>query len=364
MTKLHELAALGQAAWFDYIRRSFITSGELQELVEQGIRGVTSNPAIFEKAIAGSSDYDEDMKKLIKQGKSVDEIYESLAMDDIGRAADILLPVYKESNGDDGYVSLEVSPDLANDTEESIIEARRLFNSLARPNIMIKIPATPAGIPVVKALISEGINVNVTLIFSLEHYEEVAHAYISGLEKRLSTGEDLGRVASVASFFVSRVDTAVDDKLAAMGRTDLLGRIAVDNARLAYARYTEIFSGGRWQKLAEAGAHVQRPLWASTGTKNPGYPATLYVDTLIGPDTVNTIPPATLDAFMKHGTIARTVDSDLDGARSRIAALAGLGIDLQAVTTKLQDDGVVAFAKPFASLMQSIAAKRQQLLNN
>jgi len=278
MTKMHKLAEMGQAVWFDYIRRSFITSGELQTLIDDGLRGVTSNPSIFEKAIAGSTDYDEDLHRLVDEGQSVDEIYEALALDDIRRAADLLRPVYDRTGGADGYVSLEVSPTLAHDTEGTIAEARRLFTALGRPNVMIKVPATPAGIPAIETLIGEGININVTLMFSLAHYDAVAEAYISGLEKLDASGGDVSRVASVASFFVSRVDTAVDRALEAIGGTGqrqglpLRGKIAVANAKVAYARFRETFSGPRWEKLAAQGAQVQRPLWASTSTKNSLYP--------------------------------------------------------------------------------------------
>ncbi|NDJ76060.1 MAG: transaldolase [Chloroflexi bacterium] len=362
MTKLHDLNTLGQAVWFDFIRRSFTASGELQALVEQGVRGVTSNPTIFEQAIAGSSDYDADLEPLVRAGKSVDEIYEALAMDDIRAAADTLRPVYDATNGADGYVSMEVSPTLAHDTEGTIADARRLFGALDRPNIMIKVPATPAGIPAIKTLIGEGININVTLIFSVAQYEAVVEAYMSGLEQLSATGGDLGRVASVASFFVSRVDSAVDKLLAEKGNTELQGQIAVANSKLAYARFEELFGATRWQKLAEQGAQVQRPLWASTGTKNPDYSDTLYFDTLIGPHTVNTLPPHTLDAVQDHGTLARTVDTDMDTVRAQLAQLADLGIDLDAVTQQLQDEGVEKFAKSFESLLASVAERRDQLL--
>ncbi|MFQ5594304.1 MAG: bifunctional transaldolase/phosoglucose isomerase [Anaerolineae bacterium] len=387
MTKLHELANLGQAIWFDYIRRSFITSGELQRLIDDGLRGITSNPSIFEKAIAGSADYDEDLHRLVDEGKSVDEIYEALALDDISRAADLLRPVYDQTDGADGYVSLEVSPTLAHDTEGTIAEARRLFAALGRPNIMIKVPATPAGIPAIETLIGEGINVNVTLIFSLAHYDAVAEAYLAGLEKLAAAssrgpargaGGDLSRVASVASFFVSRVDTAVDRKLEELSHNtqypipntqypisniqSLKGKIAVANAKMAYARFRQVFSGARWKQLASQGARVQRPLWASTSTKNPLYPDTLYVDALIGPDTVNTVPPATLNAFFDHGIVASTLESDLEEARAQLAQLAELGISLDAITEQLQDDGVASFAKSFKALMASIAEKRERLL--
>jgi transaldolase len=363
MTKLHELAELGQAIWLDYISRSLITSGELQELVDQGLRGVTSNPSIFEKAIAGSADYDEDLNRLVRAGRSVAEIYEDLAMSDIRSAADILRPVYEKSKGADGFVSLEVNPALAHDTEATIAEARRLFASLERPNVMIKVPATPAGIPAVESLIGEGININVTLIFSLEQYEAVAAAYIAGLEKLALSGGDLGKVASVASFFISRVDTAVDKALEEIGNAGIQGKIAIGNAKIAYSRFRQIFSSERWQKLAAQTARVQRPLWASTSSKNPAYPNTLYVDNLIGSDTVNTLPPATLDDFLDHGTVAATVETDVDGARNRMAQLTELGIDLDAITSKVLDEGVAAFAKSFEGLIASIAAKRRGLLD-
>lgn len=364
MTKLHELAELGQAIWLDYISRSLLASGELQELVDQGLRGVTSNPSIFEKAIAGSADYDEDLNRLVGEGRSVEEIYEDLAMSDIRSAADILRPVYEKSEGADGYVSLEVNPALAHDTEATIAEARRLFASLERPNVMIKVPATAAGLPAIEALIGEGVNINVTLIFSLEQYEAVATAYIAGLEKLALAGGDVGKVASVASFFISRVDTAVDKALEEIGNTEIQGKIAIDNAKIAYSRFREIFSSERWKKLATGTARVQRPLWASTSSKNPAYPDTLYVDNLIGPDTVNTLPPATLDDFLDHGTVAATVETDVAGARSRLAELAALGIDLDAITNKVLDEGVAAFAKSFEGLIASIAEKRRKLLDD
>jgi transaldolase len=363
MTKLHELAELGQAIWLDYISRSLIAAGELQELVDQGLRGVTSNPSIFEKAIAGSADYDEDLNRLVRDGRSVAEIYENLAMTDIRSAADVLRPVYEKSGGADGYVSLEVNPALAHDTEATIAEARRLFASLKRPNVMIKVPATPAGIPAIETLIGEGVNVNVTLIFSLEQYEAVATAYIAGLEKLALSGGGLGKVASVASFFISRVDTAVDKALEEVGNAEIQGKIAIDNAKIAYGRFREIFGSERWKKLATGSARVQRPLWASTSSKNPAYPDTLYVDNLIGPDTVNTLPPATLDDFLDHGTVATTVETDADEPRRRMAELAELGIDLDAITNKVLDEGVASFATSFEGLIASIAEKRQELLD-
>jgi transaldolase len=361
MTKMHDLAELGQAVWLDYIRRSFTASGELGALVEQGLRGVTSNPSIFDKAIAGSDDYDEAFGKLIEAGCSVEEIYEALVIEDIQGAADTLRPVYDQTGGADGFVSLEVSPTLAYDTQGTLDDARRLFRLVGRPNVLIKVPATPQGIPAIETLIGEGININITLMFSLAHYDVVAEAYIKGLERLAASGGDLGKVASVASFFVSRVDTAVDRALEAKGNSALLGKIAVANTKMAYARFEETFRGPRWQALADQGARVQRPLWASTSTKNPAYPDTLYVDCLIGPHTVNTVPPATLDAFIDHGVVAVTVNEGLDEANDQLAALAALGIDLDAITEKLQVDGVAAFEKSFDSLMASIAEKREKM---
>lgn len=367
MGKLNELASQGQSVWYDYIRRSLITSGELKALVDQGVRGVTSNPAIFEKAIAGSQDYDTAIKVLIAEGTSVEGIYESLAITDIQMAADVLYPVYDDTLGYDGYVSLEVSPELAHDTFGTVAEAVRLFTAVARPNIMIKVPATLAGIPAIAELIGRGVNVNVTLIFGLENYAAVAEAYFSGLERLAETGPDVpgghpvDRIGSVASFFVSRVDTAVDAALEAMGNRDLQGTIAIANAKVAYARFQRIFSGDRWDRLAAKGARVQRVLWASTGTKNPRYADTLYVDELIGPDTVNTLPPTTLSAFIDHGKIAPTLTDQVEEAQSHLNRLEDLGIRLGEVTQKLQDEGVDAFARPFRSLMASIAQKREDL---
>ena len=361
MSKLDELAELGQAIWVDYIRRTFITSGELQRLAEQGVRGVTSNPSIFEKAIAGSDDYDETLSELAAQDKSVAEIYEALAFEDIRAAADTLRPVYDETGGADGYVSLEVSPTLAHDSEGTIAEARRLYSTLDRPNVMIKVPATPAGMPAIETLIGEGINVNVTLMFSLDHYEAVTEAYITGLERLVQAGGDPSQVASVASFFLSRIDTVVDRALDEMGEDELQGKIAIASAKVTYARFGEIFRGERWAALAARGARAQRPLWASTSTKNPDYPDTMYVDSLIGPHTVNTVPPQTLTAYLDHGLVARTLEEGSDEAKSQLARLVELGVDLEAITDTLQVEGVEAFAQSFESLMESIAAKRARM---
>lgn len=364
MPTLHALAQLGQSAWLDFIRRSLIDSGELHSLVEQGLRGMTSNPTIFEKAIAGSADYDVALRQLVQAGKSVYEIYEALALDDIRSAADALLPVYQETDGLDGYVSMEVNPTLAYDTQATILEARRLFQTLGRPNIMIKIPATAQGLPAIQAVLGSGVNVNVTLIFSVRQYQAVVEAFMAGLEKLSAAGGDLRRIASVASFFVSRIDTAVDGELQKRGDTSLLGKAAVANAKLAYACFKELFQSSRWEKLAAQGARVQRPLWASTGTKNPAYSDVLYVDTLIGTHTVNTMPPATLKAFQEHGTAASTIESDLEESRRQITRLTGLGIDFEAVTDKLLADGVAAFSNSFESLLSSVSSKRQALLSD
>jgi transaldolase len=325
--------------------------------------GVTSNPTIFEKAIAGSADYDAQLRDLAAQGASVEAMYEALVLEDIARAADLLRPIYEHTNGVDGYISLEVSPTLARNTADTVAQAQRLFATLHRPNVMIKVPATREGIPAIRQLISEGINVNVTLIFSLAQYDAVAEAYISGLEMHHKKGGDISRVASVASFFVSRVDSALDKTLAAKDAHQLVGKIAIANAKLAYARFGERFSGARWGKLAQAGARVQRPLWASTGVKNPALPDTLYVDALIGPDTVNTVPPATLQATLLGATPARTIDAGLTEANAQVAQLTALGIDLDAVTQTLQDEGVASFEKSFESLMTSIQQKRERLLD-
>lgn len=361
MTNLHKITGAGQAIWFDFIRRAFIDTGELQALLDKGVRGVTSNPTIFEKAIAGSTDYDWTMGNLVREGKSTAEIYEALAFDDITKAAQLLRPLYDESDGSDGYVSIEVSPTLAHDTAGTIADAKRIFAMLGQPNVMIKIPATPAGIPAIEAVIAAGINVNVTLIFSLDQYRAVAEAYLSGLEKLAAAGGNLHQVASVASFFVSRVDGMVDGALEKIGNRDLQGKIAIDNAKVAYAEFQQLFSGARWQALTAKGARVQRPLWASTGVKSPHYPDTLYVDNLIGADTVNTLPPATLNAVLDHGQTVATITDDVAGARTRLSQLAALGIDLAAITQKLQDDGVASFVKSFETLMASIDEKRERL---
>ena len=367
MTKLHELAEFGQAIWLDYIRRSFIEKGDLSDLVESGLRGVTSNPSIFEKAIAGSRDYDDALRDLSDEGKSPREIYEVLAIADIQRAADDLRPVYDDTDGADGYVSLEVSPDLAYDTEGTIEEVRRLFEAVDRPNVMIKVPATAEGIPAVETLIGEGININVTLMFSLDQYDRVAEAYISGLEDLDASEGDVSEVASVASFFVSRVDVMVDrmlDEIGTAAAQELKGTIGIANAKMVYQRFKATFEQERWARLQEKGARLQRVLWASTSTKNPAYSDTLYPDNLIGPHTVNTLPPSTLEAFRDHGTVALTLETQLVTEQARLERLSDLGIDLDEVTDRLLEEGVRKFAEPFADLMESIEEKLERLASD
>jgi transaldolase len=358
MSRLNELSCLGQSVWLDFISRSFLLSGQLEDLVGKGLRGMTSNPAIFEKAIAGSSDYDADIRRLTARGLGADEVYEALALDDIAMAADALLPVYEASGGIDGYVSLEVSPFLACDTAGTVDAALKLSGRLGRPNVMIKIPATREGMPAIEAVIACGISVNVTLIFSVEQYEEAAYAYMSGLERLRDEGGDCRRVASVASVFVSRVDSAVDPLLQSRGRHDLVGTTALDNARAVYLRFRELCATDRWAGLAECGARVQRPLWASTGTKNALFEDTLYVDNLIGRDTVNTLPMNTLQAFLDHGVAQDTLGGNLSRALERRAQLAQMGIDLGAVTGKLLEEGLAAFESPYRDLIYSISAKQ------
>jgi transaldolase/glucose-6-phosphate isomerase len=361
MNPLKELNKHGQSIWLDYIHRKLFASGELKRLIEDdGLGGMTSNPTIFEKAIAHGTDYDETIRAALADNPRTEtgKIYERLAMEDIRAAADVLRPVYDGTGGADGFVSLEVSPHLAHDTEGTIVEAKRLNAEVDRPNVMIKVPATPAGIPAIEALIAEGVNVNITLMFSMGHYEAVARAYVRGLER----AAEPARMASVASFFVSRVDTLVDAALEKIGAPEALalrGKIAIANSKVVYRRFEEIFHGEGFAALKSRGARVQRPLWASTGTKNPNYSDVLYVEELVGRDTVNTLPPATIDAFRDHGRVrGATVKENLDAARADIAKLAQLGIDLEEVGKKLQDDGVAAFAKSFDDLMAALEKKR------
>ncbi|HEY8547296.1 MAG TPA: transaldolase [Acidimicrobiales bacterium] len=350
----------GQSPWLDNLRRGWITGGELARWVERGIRGITSNPTIFQKAIEGSDEYDAQFRELIASGASIDEAYWATVIQDIKDALAILRPVYDESDGVDGYVSLEVAPSLARDTAGTVEAARELHRRIAEPNLFVKVPATAEGVEAIRQLIGEGHSINVTLIFGVERYDEVIEAYISGLE---AYDGDLSQVASVASFFVSRVDTEVDRQLDAIGSVEALGlkgRTAVAQAQTAYRLFKERFSGPRWEALAARGARVQRPLWASTSTKNPSYPDTLYVDTLIGPDTVNTMPETTLEAFADHGTLARTVDADLAAADEVLAEVERVGVDLAAVSALLEDQGVASFAKSFDELLTALTAKADE----
>jgi transaldolase len=359
--------------WLDYIRRGILDNGELERMIrEDALRGVTSNPAIFEQAIARSSDYDDALEALAAQGVEATAAYEALAIEDIQRAADLFRGVHDESGRSDGFVSLEVSPELAHDTGATVEEARRLWREVARPNVMIKVPGTAEGLPAIETLLFEGINVNITLLFSIENHEQVMEAYLRALERRREAGEPLDAVASVASFFVSRVDSAVDAALeerAAAAGSDaereeirrLLGRAAVANAKLAYARFREVFGGDRFRRLAEVGAKVQRPLWASTSTKNPDYRDVVYVEELIGPDTVNTMPLATLQAFADHGVAERTIDRGVDQAREDLESLRSHGIDIDRVTEQLQREGVEKFVLPFRDLLQCVDEKLREV---
>ncbi len=360
MTTLHDLYYdQGQSPWLDNLRRGWLTGGELARWVEKGVRGITSNPTIFQKAIEGSAEYDDQLRGLASG--SVVDAYWTMAVSDIEAALAILRPVHDESGGVDGFVSLEVAPDLAHDETGTVASARELHDRIAEPNLYVKVPATAAGVGAIRTLVSEGRNINVTLIFGLDRYEEIMEAYLSGLE---AYEGDLSRVHSVASFFVSRVDTEVDRRLDAIGTPEaraLRGKTAVAQAQLAYGRFLDRFRGPRWEALAARGARVQRPLWASTSTKNPDYPDTLYVDTLIGPDTVNTMPEATLDAVEDHGTLARTVDADLDGAAATLAAVEAVGVDLDDVSRVLEEQGVATFAKSFDELLSSLGSKAEEL---
>ena len=367
---LRVLADHGQSVWLDYIRRDLILSGDLQRLIdEDDLRGVTSNPSIFEKAVTGSTDYQDILGSAEARRLDANALYERIALRDIRDAAEVLRPVYERTDARDGYVSLEVSPALARDTGRTLEEARRLWNLVGRPNVMIKVPGTPEGVPAVRQLISEGININVTLLFSQAAYEQVAEAFMAGLEAR-RPGDDVSRVASVASFFVSRIDTAVDKLLAARieassdskvraAAAALKGRIAIANARQTYRRYLRLFSGPRWEALSAKGAKAQRLLWASTSTKDAAYRDVVYVEELIGRDTVNTMPPATLEAFRDHGRVRETLTAGLDQADADMDALEHLGISMTDVTARLLDEGVALFAKSFQSLLAAVDAREK-----
>lgn len=371
MNPLKQLLQHGQSVWLDSISRDLITSGELQRLItEDGLRGLTSNPTIFEHAIGHGKEYDDALRELLRNNEKQSDkaLFEAIAVEDIRMAADVLRPVYDDAGGADGYVSLEVSPQLARDTQGSILEARRLWRAVQRPNLLIKIPATREGIPAIEQLTSEGINVNVTLMFSLSHYDAVSRAYIAGLGRWSASSPGGVKEAwpySVASFFVSRVDTMVDPILEKIGAPEglaLRGKIAIANAKLAYQRFKETFYGEPFAALRRKGARVQRPLWGSTSTKNPKYSDVLYVEELIGPDTVDTIPPKTLAAFRDHGRVRNTLEEGIEQARREIAELGNLGIDLNAITEQLQNDGVDAFAASYEKLLGTLKKKRQDLL--
>ncbi|MEC4893555.1 MAG: transaldolase [Oscillatoria sp. PMC 1051.18] len=366
----------GQSIWMDNLSRNIIASGELKDLAEnQGIHGITSNPAIFEKAIAGNAVYDADIEAGIEAGKSVEEIYESLVFDDIRRACDVFKPIYEQTDGLDGYVSIEVPPNIALDTEKTIQEARRYFQEIDRENVMIKIPGTTEGIPAFEQAIADGINVNVTLLFSVQSYVDTAWAYIRGLEKRVAEGKDISKIASVASFFLSRIDVKIDGTIdakleAGVDRLEkeaklkaVKGKVAIANAKIAYQEFKKIIQSDRWKALSAKGANVQRLLWASTSTKNPEYSDVMYVDELVGPNTVNTLPPSTIEACVDHCSPANRIESEVEEAYKLIENLKDpdINIDLDRVMSELLDEGIDKFIKPFESLMSSLESKVKKL---
>lgn len=361
--RLRDIESIGQAIWIDNLHRGLLDTGILQRLIEvDGITGVTSNPTIFEKGIGGSHRYDDDLRAAASETDDPDEIFERLAYPDVRAAADLLAPVFERTAGRDGYVSFELPASLAFDADGSVQAALRHRERIDRPNVLIKVPGTAEGVRAFEELTALGVNVNVTLLFAVERYREVAEAYLRGLERRVEAGGPIDRSASVASFFVSRVDTKVDAALEGSGREDLRGKAAVANAKLAYAAFQELFSGDRWERLNTRGARVQRPLWASTSTKNPDYPDTLYVDELIGPDTVNTMPDATLDAARDHATVARTIDRDVDGARRLMGELEQAGVDFGDIVLRvLVDEGVKSFAGSYDSLLETLAAQSRKM---
>jgi transaldolase len=370
---LLELKALGQSIWLDDIDRGDLLSGQFGRLInEDGLAGATGNPTIFEHSITHDATYDEQIQQLIRERKSAQEIYEALAITDEQKVADLLHPLYEQTGGQDGFVSIEVSPYLAHDTEKTLAEVRRFWHTIARPNLMVKIPSTPAGIPAIRQALSEGININITLMFSLDNYRQVAEAYLGALEERLSAGKDISRIASVASFFVSRVDVLVDqlleDKIKVTSTSAdqqklkaLQGKAAISNARLAYQEFKRLFSTPRFEALRQRGARVQRPLWASTGTKNPAYRDVLYVEELIGPNTVNTMPLKTLESFRDHGRVRLSVEEDIPQSQAVLTAFEAAGIDYEQVTSQLQKEGVQKFIDSFDKLLQCIDNKRKAL---
>jgi transaldolase len=362
-----------QSAWQDDISRDMLNEGSIRTAIEEiGIRGLTSNPTIFEKAIAAGTAYDEEISGLLERDLDAHDIFETVAVRDIQGATDLFRPIYDSSEGGDGFVSIEVSPLAARDPAVTAADARRLWSAVDRPNLLVKIPGTVEAVPVIQQMLAEGININITLLFSVAAYERVARAYIAALAARRAAGQPIDRIASVASFFVSRVDTLVDklldEKIAATGDPtqkswleSLKGKAAIANAKIAYQSFEKLFSGAEWDALAAAGAAVQRPLWASTSVKNPAFPDTMYVDELIGPHTVNTMPRPTINAFLDHGAVERTVDKDLSAAYKTMEDLAAAGIDIDAVTAQLEDEGIASFAKSYDSLLAGVASKRSQL---
>ena len=365
MNNVQKMEQLGQSIWYDNISRGVITKGDLKKMVDEGLSGVTSNPTIFDKAISGSKDYDEQIREIFETDPNVDaaEVIKALMVKDIQMACDVLKAAFDRTKGRDGYISIEVSPGKARDRQATMEEVRELWGRINRQNLMVKIPATREGIPAIEQMTYEGCNINVTLIFSVERYREIANAYVTGLERRVKEGKPVDHVASVASVFVSRIDTLVDDLLIKKDpekHKPLLGKAAVANSKMVYQAFKQIFGSQRFASLKAKGAKVQRPLWGSTGTKNPAYSDLLYVDTLIGPDTVNTVPPQTYTAILHHGKPALTVEADLDGARKILSDLAAAGIDMHWVLQKLESDGVAAFEKSFDGLHKNLVLKREQ----
>ena len=366
MNALQQLHSYGQSPWIDDLHRKLVTDGGLQRLIDDGVRGLTTNPAIFEKAIAHSSEYDDAIRDLVQQGDSTPEVYRTLTVEDVQHAADLFRPLYDQSGGEDGFVSYEVSPKLATDTEGTCAEARELWKRIDRPNVMIKVPATKEGLSVVQQLTSEGINTNVTLIFGLPRYEAVARAYIAGLTERAERGESVAGIASVASFFLSRIDTLIDPKLEALEKDGnaqagkITGKVAVASAKVAYQVYKELFSTPEFKELALQGAKPQRLLWASTAVKNPDQAADKYIEPLIGPDTVNTMPPETLETYRKEGTPSATLEQDLDESHQVLTELEALGISVDDATQQLENEGTEKFVKPFESLMETLDEAKEE----
>ncbi len=367
---LKALAELGQSVWYDYIRRDLMATGELARLIAaDGLRGMTSNPTIFQKAIAQTELYDDQIRQLARSGRSPFEVFDGLTIEDVRRAADVFRPVYEETGGDDGFVSIEVGPHIAGDTQQSIAETRRLWNECARPNVMVKIPGTPAGVPAIRQCLAEGINVNITLLFSVPRYREVMEAYLSAMEERIGKGMPVDRIRSVASFFVSRVDTNADKKLDAIAKTEggeraararaLRGKLAIANARLAYAAFEEVFRQDRFRRLSDRGVRTQRPLWASTSTKDPAYPDLYYVEALVAPDSVDKMPPETFEAYRDHGDPKVRIHDDLEGARAAFRGIAGLGIAEDRIFQELEEEGVRKFSESYDSLMKTLEEKER-----